>query len=226
MTFNIKQMKLQIIKWIGLMICLFLSVRSDAQYYAKGRYYDLAGNKTIGLIKLYPDEDRLLYKADEKAPKVKVKIKDISAVIIEHSLTEPDSLIVMTEDNKPNKQYFARLVAVSPVRSFYLKYHSVHVGGVPSMTSMTTQSAATGAYTTTNRWTSGGSRSFAGEEAQAMYQEDNTTYELTRSNFIQILSEAFTDQPQLAQEIKDKKYKFKSAIALLERYQAGRPVKR
>ena len=93
------------------------------------------------------------------------------------------------------------------------------------MTTMTAMSARTGASATTIRWSRGNSGSFAGEVAHPMYEEGGSTYEITRGNFIQILSEAFTDQPQLAQDIKDKKYKYRSVIWLLDEYRMARPVR-
>ena len=52
-----------------------------------------------------------------------------------------------------------------------------------------------------------------------MYQEGNTTYELTKSNYIDVLSKAFADVPDLVKDIQNKKYKFKQLGDIFYKYQ-------
>lgn len=196
-------------------ILFMLSIIVKAQDYSKGYYYNISGEKISGLINFSPARDYIRFKTEERASDIKVKIKDIGSVVFPDGVFGSDSLTVMTEDKKPDKRYFAKLEATTPVRKFYLKFVAVSGGG-PSVSSMSTPSGGI-------HWLPGQSYTLHGR--RPMYQDGNTTYELTRNNFVDILSNSFTDAPAMAEEIRKKKYKLDNVIWLLEKYEENKQAR-
>ncbi len=140
----------------------------------------------------------------------KIKIEEVRAVV-----TRADSLTVMTEDNKPSKKYFAQVMIATPTMHLYYKYKFMHWGPGPTMAiGVTPVMGATGTaprFANTLSW-KGPSGQYPSTKQVPMYQEGNTTFELTKSNFITVLTKALADVPDLVQRIQNKEFKF----ALLE----------
>ena len=132
-------------------------------------------------------------------------------------LTGNDSLTVLTENNKENERYFAKFFFVTPTTRFYNRYIGTSGGGIPSMTSLSVPNSTNNGSHNITRWST--SARYFGTEQITMYQDGNTTYRLTKSNFIEVLSKAFADVPDLVQQIQNKKFKFKQLGDIFYQYQ-------
>ena len=204
---------------ILFMICIAFGVY--AQDYSNGYYYDLSGQKITGLIKFSPAWSVMHFKSDKDASSGKIKIKNISSVVM---LTDvppgKDSLTVLTEDNKSSKLYFAKLMQETPVTKFYYKYYEINSGGVPSMTSNNVPNSTNNGSHSITHWSV--SAAYSGTRREIMYQEGNTTRELNKKNFYDIITKAFADQPFLVQQIASKRYTYKNINDIFERYRRQR----
>jgi hypothetical protein len=213
---------------ILLLICIFsITVTARAQFgaskYKSGYYYSSSGQKLSGLISFNPAFDRLYYKENEEAKYQKIKINDISALIITDKEI-PDSLSVMTEDGKGNKKYFAKLVINSPATKIYYKFVSINTGGAgPTMTTgVAPNSSGVGVHNTYTWSTRAG---YSGTISIPMYEENGTTYEITRSNFKEILTKVLVNKPDLIQQINDKTLKLKDMNKIISIYNGDDTIK-
>jgi hypothetical protein len=209
----------------GLLMCFFCKAQIPIKRsYEKGYYYDLSGNKFSGLIKFAPYEDKISFKSDLNASAQKIDIDYLKAVIINRPVAN-DSLTVMTEDNKKGRLYFAKLILKTPHTLFYHKFRNVQMGGVPTMsTGMAPNIGAHGdqpAYHTTYKWST--SPMYSQSQQLIMYNDGNTTHELTKGNFIQILSSALADDPELVEKIENKVFKFKEVNQIFFQYKMAKP---
>jgi hypothetical protein len=201
-----------------ILIALCLAGQIQAQDFYKGTYYNNNGQGFPGLIKTRPGKDYIKWKSDKKGHTEKVNIKDISSIVISYNeLAGPDSLIVLTEDGKENKRYFAKFLFATPNTKFYSKPTLVSVGGVPGMSTLSNvpNSTGTGVHSI-NQWST--SPRYIGTEQVTMYTDGNTTHELKKGNYIKVLSKAFADVPDLVKQIQKKKYKFNQLDDIINYY--------
>jgi len=203
-----------------LLICLFFCISSKAQFrsYHAGSYYTTSGQKISGLIDFRASRDRIFFKADKGASSEKILIAEIKAVV----LTEPDidSVTVVTENNKENKRYFAKFITETKAMRFYYKFRQFNTGGVPEMTTRPSPNPNAGgsqpSFINQIHWSN--SPNYSGVMTIVMYQDGETTYELTKKNYVEILSKAFADIPDLMREIQSKEFKFKNVNNMLTGY--------
>ncbi len=111
-----------------------------------------------------------------------------------------------------SKRYFAKPIVASKVTSFYYKFKFNHWGDGSDMhTSYVPTTASSIAQHNQNpgnptiTWTAFHSK----DMVIPMYSENGTTYELTKSNFKDILGKAFADDTDLANQINGGDLKFK-----------------
>ena len=198
---------------IGVLFCVPAKAQR-ANTYKDGYYYTNSGQKISGLISFNPYEDRIHFKSNESAKSEKIVITDIKTMII--SGPEADSLIVLSEDNKENKKYFAKFIVGTPTRRFYYKFHMHISGGGPTMTIGGAADNSSQGYHNTYTWSN--PSGYSNTVKYLMYQDGDTTYELTKKNYIEILSNAFTDIPDFLHEVQSKGFKFKNVDGMLSRY--------
>lgn len=206
-----------------ILIVFFLGIRANAQWgivYRTGYYYDTSGQKIAGLVGLEPSRDYLYFKTDKDAKYEKVHIKDIDSVIIMHGgYVGNETIPVLNENGKPNRRYFAKYAFASPINHFYYKFIAGSYGGTAGLTTLSNVGSSTsnGLHSISRVTTSsGGSYS----DRMVMYVEDNTTYELTKKNYIEVLSKSFADVPDLAQQIQNKEFKFKQLDEIIKLYKS------
>lgn len=205
---------------LTIIIVLLISFQSKAQSsndYHEGYYYDLSKQKVVGLVNFDPSSDYIRFKSNNKAKGEKIKITDISAIGTSMG-NGADSLIVLTEDNKENNRYFANFILATSTTRLYYKYNKPGIvvsGGGPTMTIGPANTHANG---TTIGWTYSNSSYYSGLNKFVMYQDGNTTYKLTKRNYIEILSKAFADAPDLVKSIQNKDYKFKQLDDIITEY--------
>ena len=201
-----------------ILIALCVANQIKAQNFYKGIYYNNNGQGTPGLIEIMPGRDYIKWKTDEKGHTEKIDISGINAVVITYSeLAGPDSLVVLTEDSKETKRYFAKFRFATPNTRFYSKLEVVSFGGGPTMTTLSNvpNSTNNGVHSIT-RWSN--SPGYTGTEQVIMYSDGNTTHELTKGNYIEVLSKAFADAPELVKQIQNKEYKFKHLGDIINYY--------
>ncbi len=200
----------------SLLFC-FSSKAQIFKNYHDGSYYTHTGQKVSGLIAFLPYKDRIFFKADKDASSEKIMINDIKALII--SYPDIDSLIVLTEDDKDDKKYFAKFLFATPTTSFYYKFREYNSGGAPTMTIGSAPNSSTGsqpAFHNTYTWSH--SPIYSGTMKIPMYLDGNSTRELTKKNYVEVLSKAFADVPDLVQKIQSNEFKFKQLDEIFDEY--------
>lgn len=201
-----------------ILIVLLVSCQSNAQSskeYQDGYYYDLSGQKITGLVIFAPSWDYIRFKSNSDAHVEKIKIENITAVGSSMRIGI-DSLTVLTEDDKESKRYFAHFILATPTTRLYYKYISYSGGGGgPTMTIVPANTNPNG---TSIRWTNTNSYNYSGSYKFTMYQDGNTTYRLTKSNYIEVLSKAFADVPDLVKRIQNGEFKFKQLDDIITQY--------
>jgi hypothetical protein len=203
-----------------VLLSLLLCISSKAQIfkeYHDGSYYTLAGQKVTGIISVLLYKDRIFFKADKDASSEKIMINDIKAIII--SYPDADSLTVLTEDNKDDKKYFAKFLFATPTTRFYYKFREHNVGGAPTMTIGGAPNSSAGsqpAFHNTYTWSH--SASYSGTMQIPMYLDGNSTHELTKKNYVEVLSKALADVPDLVQKIQNNEFKFKELDEIFDEY--------
>ena len=183
-----------------LFFCISVKAQS-ADSYLEGYYYNTSGQKVPGLISFESSEDFIHFKTDKNSKKIKIKIDDLKAVIIPGF--HLDSLPVLTEDNKPKKKYFARLLLATPATNLYYKSNMVSPGAAIGSSPQGRVTVSYGHFS---------------EFSIIMYQEGSTTYELTKKNYVEVLTKVFADDPELLTAIQSKDAKFKGVHDMLNQY--------
>jgi hypothetical protein len=190
-------------KVLLLPLLLLLSIAAQAQdkYFLPGTYYTPSGEKVTGLIYIgTPTAVHLFFKSDENAHFKKIAIADIKAVVIP---LRNDSLVVVTEDNKDDKKYLAEFWCATPVTTFYFKIREDFHPGNPDVALGGPVSKSPGSVL---------------KKFIPMYLDGNTTREITKANYIDVLSKAFADDPALVQKIQNKGFKFKELDEIFDEY--------
>ena len=178
----------------------------SSKYYKPGHYYNLKGEKRSGLIFIDPSLNVIGIKNDEKSKKRRVNIDSISSVVANN-----DSLVVLTHKNKSDYKFFGRLVATSPVRKFYCIYKRTVSGGTGISHSVGSPGSGFVPHHPNH---------YSGSIPLYVYQEGNTTYPLERGNYIEILTQAFTDFPILVRKIRNKEIKYKDLNKMFDQYKS------
>jgi len=182
-------------------LLVLLSIAAQAQQFLPGTYYTLSGEKVTGLIYIgRPDAVHLFFKSDESAHFKKIAIADIKAVVIP---LRNDSLVTVSEDNKDDKKFLAKFWCATPVTTFYFKTHEWFTPGAPDV--------ALGAPVSK-------SRGSVNSKSVPMYLDGNTTHEVTKANYVDVLSKAFADDSALVQKIQNKEFKFKELDEIFDEY--------
>jgi hypothetical protein len=199
-----------------LLAAVFFTLSAKAQLFktfSPGYYVDTDGNKVSGVLSFNITDDKFLYKPEGGGSSQKVKIEDVRVVV---TSVPSDSLIVMTEDGKDNKRYFAHLLMATPTTKLYYKYKFMHWGPGPNMVITTGPQGTSGRLGNNLSFTP--SASYPQTKQIPMYQDGNTTFELTKANFITVLSKAFADAPDLVQRIQNKELPFKKLDEIFDLY--------
>ncbi|SER44051.1 hypothetical protein [Pedobacter rhizosphaerae] len=202
-----------------LLVCSFACLFAQAQLFTtpffKGAYYDLQGIKHTGLLYFTPISATLRFKEKEEDKVQKIDIALLQSIVVNGS---KDSLVVLSYEGKVERKYLGKLIATSPVRKFFCKYEPVG-GGSPMMSiGATANPGARGSspsFSNTYTWSS---RNYYGLKTVYMYEEGNSTYELKRGNYVEILSRDLSDKPELVKLIADKKLRYGDLGSIFERY--------
>lgn len=188
-----------------VLIVLLFSFNAAAQFFREftpGYYYNTNGEKITGLIHMNIWEDHILYKIDKDASKQKIKIADIRSVIY-----YSDSLSVKTY--KKDKYYFAKMALNGPIKLFY-KFDQY-----PSNTTSPNMR-------TFSRLTDYSSGNIYGDtKKQPMFENGDMTDELTKKNFIEVMSKILVHYPETVKSIQTEKLKFKDLGDIVEKYFYG-----
>ena len=200
------------------LFCFTLSAKAQ-KVFNSGYFYDNDGKKVRGLITFVPSDDKFYYKAVKTADAEKIKIEDIKALVLVR-LNENDSLTVLTQDGKDSKKYFGKVIAVTPTTHLYYKFKSTTSGGMMISQSPSYNSMGNGGSHITNNYSWQMSPYYSSSKAVPMYQDGNTTYELTKGNYIEVLSKAFADVPDLVKQLQNKEFKFKELDKILSEYRS------
>lgn len=212
---------------ILLTLCILsVTVTAKAQLFARkykpGYYYNLEGQKITGLLSFEVYRDEIRFKEDKEAKARDISLDQINAVIT----LEPkkDSLVVLSEDGKNNKRYLGKFIVATPVTKLYYKFKSYSSGGAPTMSygaspNMGSRGSAP-AFTTTMNWSS--SAMYSGVQNILMYEENGTTYEINKGNFVETISKTMADNAEIVAQVKAKKLKFKHLDQIMEQYMAGK----
>jgi hypothetical protein len=179
--------------------------------YRPGYYYDTSGKKISGLISFETNEYYIHFKIDKDSHADKIKIKEIKSLVI--SGFKPDSLTVLTEDNKEGKEYFAKLLLASPASNLYYKSYETAGGSFATVSYIPAPNSTT---STQSRVSYSSLPGYSGVDI--MYQDGNTTHELTKKNYVEVLTRVFADDPELLKEIQSKDAKFKNVHDMLNHY--------
>jgi hypothetical protein len=192
-----------------IILFVFIATTSIAQIGTKpergnGYYINSSGEKIAGSIEIQVHDDYLFYKAANKNFYDRVKIDQIQSVVVNDAGHRLDSLVVLTEDAKDSKKYFAKPVVASKTTNFYVKAKFNH-WGTSDNPNIATAGQGTGPFR-------------SNDIIVRMYSDNGTTHELTRSNYKDILSKAFADYPALSQQIIDGYYKFREIDDIFDQY--------
>src|ERR1700744_5052889 len=212
---------LSILVILLLFICL-CNVKSKAQNtkdYQSGCYYDTSGLKHIGLINFDVSYgnfyDRLNFKISDSAKNQKVPIATVKSVLIN---SMPDTIRVYTEWDTATyerTQYFGQLCASTPNTRIYSRVHLKYKANGVDVWSMGVSGRS--------RFVGheGGYGNSVYTETQYLYEIDGSlTLPIYRSNYREVLSKAFADNPDLVSKIKNKTLKFPDLKEIIEQYQS------
>ncbi len=184
-----------------LLVLLSIAAQAQDKFFHPGTYYTPSGEKVTGLLYIPSTTAvHLFFKSDESAHFKKIAIADIKAVVIPF---KNDSLVVVTEDNKDDKKYFATFWFATPVTTFYYKIHERFSQGNPDVALGAPVARSPGSVLS---------------NLVPMYLDGNTTREITKANYIDVLSKAFADDPALVQKIQNKGFKFKELDEIIDEY--------
>jgi len=209
------------------------------RHYNPGHFYTTNGKKISGLISFNKFSDYFFYKESDKADNQKYKAADVKALVVIETVknealgelikskpkgpqTVTDSFVVSSIEKPGRNLYFAKVICDL---SSYKLYHkllppvggapTMNVGVAPNMGSRGSQPAFHNTYT----WSAG--RSYPGAY-QTYYEKGGVTYQLTKSNFKAILTEAFSDRPNVVSMLND--IKFKEIDDVIEAYISAKAI--
>lgn len=190
-----------------LFTVLALSAKAQtAARYVPGYYFDNEGKKFTGTMKFNAFSDWFFFKAQPGPLSEKIRIEQVRAVV-----ANGDSVTVMTEDNKASRKYFATFRMATPFTRFYYKHKQpsgFRLSGNPEL------------------YRGAGGTLLMPQSTQKtddiknilMYQDGDTTFELTKHNYIEVLSKVLADVPEVVKLVQDKELKFKDIDEIFSRY--------
>jgi len=194
-----------------LLILLFFVDIANAQKWQPGYFYDNDGNKNVGFIANYindeyirdPNQKSFLFKAGPNDNYSKIFAGNITSfVVAQDSFVVSDSRILnetpflQVATNGPLKLYIARLPRHTPEFGLGTQIGFLSIGG------------ATSFPYTKNKYYYGNN-------------PDNIT-ELTRKDFIDVMSRVMADKPEVVKKIQDKDYRYGDMNDLLVYYMTGK----
>ena len=186
---------------VPLLVLVSIAAAAQDEYFLPGTYYTPSGEKVTGLIYIgSPTAVHFFFKSDENAHIKKIAIADIKAVVIP---MHNDSLVAVTKDNKEDKKYLVNFWFATPVTTFYYQIHIRLTAGNPDVGLGAPVSRSSGSVNS---------------NLVPMYLDGNTTREITKANYIDVLSKAFADDPALVQKIQNKAFKFKELDEIIDEY--------
>jgi hypothetical protein len=207
-------------KIVLLVLCCGMLSAKAQKVFNSGYFYDNDGKKVKGLITFVPSDDKFYYKTEKTADAEKIRIEDIKALVLIR-LNENDSLTVLTQDGKDNKKYFGKVIAVTPTTHLYYKFKSTSSGGMMMTQSIRPSFGQSGANSHAEyNYSWSASPYYSSSKAIPMYQDGNTTCELTKGNYIEVLSKAFADVPDLVKQLQNEEFKFKELDKILAEYRS------
>jgi len=182
-------------------LLVLLAIAAQAQHFLPGSYYTPSGEKVTGFIYIgTPMAVHLFFKSDESAHFKKIAVAEIKAVVIP---LRNDSLVTVSEDDKDDKKFLAEFWFATPVTTFYFKTREWFTPGNPN--------AELGAPVSKSPGT-------VNSRSVPMYLDGNTTHELTKANYIDVLSKALADDSALVKKIQNKEFKFKELNEIIDEY--------
>ncbi|HEY9001330.1 MAG TPA: hypothetical protein VIM89_08245 [Mucilaginibacter sp.] len=203
-----------------LIVCL-CNVKSEAQLpknYQSGCYYDTSGVKHTGLIDFNVSYgnfyDKINFKTSDSAKNQKIPVAAVKSVLID---SNPDTIHVYTEWDTATyarTQYFGQFCVSTPSTRIYSRVHLKYKANGYDVSSM----SGSGRISWTHE---GGYGSTASADIQYLYEIDGSlTLPLYRSNYKEVLTKAFADDPELVAKIKNKTLKFPDLKQIIEEYQS------
>jgi hypothetical protein len=210
-----------------LLLITFYFQQVQAQLFGRkydpGQFYTLDGKKINGLISFTKHSDFFHYKNSEKGDVIKYNVEDVKSLVVVETV-KPEMIIglfkkkgsapktvidsfVVRPIEKPNKKlYFAKVVC--DVSAFKI-YHKILPprGGAPTMNIGAATGGAPGSslsFHNTYTWSAG--RSYPGGY-DTYYEKDGVTFELTKSNYKEVLGFAFSDVPASTALLSTTKFK-------------------
>ena len=210
-----------------LIVLVIFSITVQAQEardFKYGHYYTTNGQKLDGFLYVPSSLNSIVYRRDNETEKQIIALDKIQSVVLSGGR---DSLVVKTENNKLNKLYLGSLAALTPTIKFFRKFNiSTTAGsGSVSMSAAPTMHASGGRpiFSNTNSFSNSGGKTSIDETF--MYEEGNTTYELTKKNYIDILSKAFSDNQVLSKQFQSKYLGFDDLAMIFQKYNEDKNAK-
>lgn len=231
-------MKILTFSRIVILVCLCCSMQVNAQIhfrsYHPGHYYDKQGKRFNGFIDFGKDffgEPKINFKPDSlKAPNQKIDVLNLQSIVVQtesdgpasstddsgkkpDSLAKPkmvmDSFIVVQETINDSNELTTRLVLyiLSSVNSeIYSRQEQRSTGGFGMMMGSMGPLAIVG--------------SIGINYGVTVYlcNLDGTVVQLRRSNYRDILSKAFSDDPDLVQKIQTKEIRYGDLDEMINLY--------
>lgn len=207
-------------KSIILLFLVFMGIGASAQSikdFRYGHYYTLENKKVDGFLYCPPTLNSVIFKQDNETEQITIGLDKIRAIVLANS---KDSLIVKTEGGKEKRKYLATLVASTPTRNFFCKYRVYSTIGSQSMS----MSAAPTMYESGGRGLYGNAGSFSSTsgvtsvEETYFYEDGNSTYQLTKKNYIDVLSKSFADNPVLIKQFQSNYLGFNDLGLIFKKY--------
>lgn len=199
-----------------VIFCLTVQAQ-QARDFKYGHYYTSNGQKMEGFLFVPSSLNSIVFKKDNETEKQTIALDKIQSVVLSGGR---DSLVVKTENNKANKHYLGSIAALTPTSKFYRKFniYTTAGSGSASMSAAPTMHASGGRpiFSNTNSFSNSGGKTSIDETF--MYEEGNTTYELTKKNYIDVLSKAFADNQVLTKQFQSKYLGFDDLAMIFQKY--------
>ncbi|MBL4675825.1 MAG: hypothetical protein JKY70_06425 [Mucilaginibacter sp.] len=205
-------------KLLLLLCILSITISAKAQlfgrHYDEGYYYDTLGVKHAGLISWSPPQkslfgnkgDHIYYKTDKNAENVKIKNTALTSFCMKNDSARMDSFIVSTNKDF-QKAPFLHVLLNNDVKIYGFTI-------VSSSGGMMMPGAAGGPMIFTPGFSTTDTKYFYGNNT------DHTT-RLEKKNFIEVMSNALADKPEVVKKIQDKTFKMNKLNQLLYFYHMG-----
>ena len=205
---------------IILFFVVFINLNASAQSikdFRYGYYYTSEGKKVDGFLYCSSTLNSIVFKQDNETEQVTIGLDKIKAIVLANS---NDSLVVKTEDGKEKRRYLATLVASTPTRNFFCKYMVYSTIGSKSMSMSAAPSGGSGLYGNAGSFSS--TSGVTSVEETYFYEDGNSTYQLTKKNYVDVLSKSFADNPVLIKQFQSNYLGFKDLGLIFKKYTEDR----